>query len=101
MVAAPGGLALRLNPFWMPFLNLAGLYCRAAKHAWLIETKRADILGKDVSDERLNHLYKQGKQWFARHVDKSDVRPPRNTYTSGCPRTMRSHMIHTCLMIRR
>ena len=42
---------------------------RAAKHAWLIETKRADILDKDVSDERLNHLYKQGKQWFARHAN--------------------------------
>ena len=34
---------------------------RAAKQAWLIETKRADILGKEVSDERLNHLYKQGR----------------------------------------
>jgi len=47
---------------------------RAAKHAWLIETKRADILGKDISDERLNHLYKQGKQWFARHANKSDMK---------------------------
>ena len=74
---------------------------RAAKQAWLIETKRADILGKEVSDERLNHLYKQGKQWYSRHADRSDVRPPRNTLTSGCPRTMRAHMIRTCLMLRR
>ena len=74
---------------------------RAAKQAWLIETKRADILGKEVSDERLNNLYKQGRKWYSRHADKSDVRPPRNTLAAGCPRTMRAHMIHTCLMLRR
>ena len=38
---------------------------RAAKQAWLIETKRADILGKDVSDERLNNLYKRGREWYS------------------------------------
>ena len=38
---------------------------RAAKQAWLIETKRADILGKEVSDERLNNLYKRGREWYS------------------------------------
>ena len=74
---------------------------RAAKQAWLIETKRADILGKEVSDEHLNNLYRRGRQWYSRHADRSDVRPPRNTLTSGCPRAMRAHVFRTCLMLRR
>ena len=74
---------------------------RAAKQAWLIETKRADILGKEVSDEHLNNLYRRGRQWYARHADRSDVRPPRNSLTLGFPRAMRAHVIRTCLMLRR
>ena len=74
---------------------------RAAKQAWLIETKRADILGKEVSDEHLNNLYRRGRQWYARHADKTDVRPPRNSLTLGFPRAMRDHVIRTCLMLRR
>ena len=74
---------------------------KAAKTAWLIETKRAEFSGEEVSDERLNILYRRARQWYARHAGKTDVRPPRNPLTSGCPRAMRSHVIHTCLMQRR
>jgi len=74
------------------------LACRAAKQAWLIEAKRAQFTGEEVSDERLNNLYKQGRKWYARHADNTDVRPPRRTLTSSCPRTMRFHVLRTCLM---
>ena len=35
---------------------------KAAKQAWLIETKRAEFSGEEVSDERLNILYRRGRQ---------------------------------------
>ena len=38
---------------------------KAAKTAWLIETKRAEFSGEEVSDERLNILYRRGRQWYA------------------------------------
>ena len=36
------------------------LACRAAKQAWLIEAKRAQFTGEEVSDERLNNLTSKG-----------------------------------------
>ena len=47
--------------------------CRAAKTAWLIETKRADLTGEEVSDEQLNNLFRRGRQWYARHASKPEV----------------------------
>ena len=47
--------------------------CRRAKTAWLIESKRADLTGQQVSDERLNNLYRQGRQWYTRHASKPEV----------------------------
>ena len=44
------------------------LACRAVKVAWLLETKRADLTGEEVCDERLNKCYKRGREWFARHA---------------------------------
>ena len=32
---------------------------KAAKTTWFMETKRADITGKEVSDEKLNLLYNE------------------------------------------
>ena len=48
--------------------------CRAAKTAWLIETKRADFTGQQISDEQLNKFYRYGRQWYARHAGKPEVR---------------------------
>ena len=53
------------------------LACKAAKRAWLVEARRAEFDGDEVSIERLNHLYKQGRKWYARHAEKNDVRPSR------------------------
>ena len=43
------------------------LACRAVKVAWLFETKRADLTGEEVCHERLNKLYKRGREWYAQH----------------------------------
>ena len=75
-----------------------GLACKAAKAAWLMEAKRAEFTGDEVSDEQLKILYRRGRQWYARHADKTDVRPPRRTLSRNCPRTMPSHVLCTCLM---
>ena len=53
------------------------LACKAAKRAWLVEARRAEFDGDEVSIERLNNLYKQGRKWYARHAEKNDVRPSR------------------------
>jgi len=51
---------------------------RAAKQAWLIETKRAEFSGEEVSDERLNILYRRARQWYARHAGKTDMKTYAN-----------------------
>ena len=47
---------------------------KAAKTTWFMETKRADITGKEVSDEKLNVLYKAGRKWYLQHATKPEVR---------------------------
>ena len=47
--------------------------CRAAKTAWLIESKRADFTGQEVSDVQLNKFYRRGREWYARHASKPEV----------------------------
>ena len=39
--------------------------CRAAKIAWLTETKRADLAGAEISDDNLNNMYKQARKWYS------------------------------------
>ena len=47
--------------------------CRAAKTAWLIESKRADFTGQEVSDVQLNKFYRRGREWYARHASNPEV----------------------------
>eukprot|EP00964_Phaeocystis_antarctica_P079632 scaffold49624_cov105-Phaeocystis_antarctica.AAC.1 len=49
------------------------LACRAVKVAWLLETKRADLTGEEVSDESLNTFYRRGRQWFALHASQPEM----------------------------
>jgi len=60
------------------------LACRAVKVAWLLEAKRADLRGEEVSLVRLNDAYRRGRQWYARHADNPEVCLPHCTLTSGC-----------------
>ena len=64
------------------------LACRAVKVAWLLETKRADLTGEEVCDERLNKCYKRGREWFARHATQPQVCSPHYSLTFGLPRSM-------------
>ena len=52
---------------------------RSAKIAWLKECKRADVTGEDISDQRLNHLYKEGRRWYSRHASNPEVRATDGT----------------------
>ena len=52
---------------------------RSAKIAWLKECNRADVTGHDISDERLNHLYKEGRRWYSRHASNPEVRATDGT----------------------
>jgi len=58
------------------------LACRAVKVAWLLETKRADLTGEEVCDERLNKCYKRGREWFARHATQPEVCSPHYSLDS-------------------
>ena len=50
------------------------LAVRSTKIAWLKESKRADVTGEDISDERLNQLYKQGRRYYSRRASDPEVR---------------------------
>ena len=45
-----------------------GQTVRATKVAWLLESRRANATGEDISDERLKRLYLSGRQSFLRHA---------------------------------
>ena len=55
--------------------------CRAAKIAWMTETKRADLAGAEISDENLNKLYKRAREWYSRHAKASEVHALHRTRT--------------------
>ena len=47
---------------------------RWAKLAWLIECRRVDIEGGEISDANLKKYFHAGKAWYATHRDKPEVR---------------------------
>ena len=52
---------------------------RSAKIAWLKESKRADVTGEDISDERLHKMYKIGRRYYSRHASNPEVRATDGT----------------------
>ena len=58
--------------------------------AWLLESKRANVTGEDISDERLKRLYLSGKQSFSRHAKNPEVRVKNRT---GCLRAERVRIL--------
>ena len=54
---------------------------RATKVAWLLESKRVNVTGEDISDERLKQLYLSGRKSFSRHATNLEVRVKNRT---GC-----------------
>merc|ERR1711865_706324 len=65
---------------------------RATKVAWLLESKRVNVTGEDISDERLKRLFLSGRQSFSRHATNPEVRVKNRT---GCLRAERVHgMLH-------
>jgi len=54
---------------------------RAAKMAWLTETKRADLAGAEISDDNLNKMYKQARKWYSRHAKATEVHALHRTRT--------------------
>jgi len=55
--------------------------CRAAKIAWLTETKRADLAGGEISDANLNNMYRQARKWYSRHAKATEVHALHRTRT--------------------
>ena len=47
---------------------------RWAKLAWLIECRRVDVEGGDISDANLKKYFKAGQKWYATHRDQPQVR---------------------------
>ena len=47
---------------------------RWAKLAWLVECQRVDVEGGDISDANLKKFFQAGKNWYATHRDKPEVR---------------------------
>ena len=58
----------------------------ATKVAWLMESKRVNVTGEDISDERLNQLYLSGRNSYSRHATNPEVRANNRT---GCFRAER------------
>jgi len=58
----------------------------ATKVAWLMESKRVNVTGEDISDERLNQLYLSGRNSYSRHATNPEVRANNRT---GCFRAGR------------
>ena len=73
-----------------------GQTVRATKIAWLLESKRANETGEDISDERLKRIYLSGRQSFSRHAKHPEVRVKNRT---GCLRAERVRMpLHSSQM---
>ena len=47
---------------------------RWAKLAWLIECRRVDVEGGEISDDNLKKYFRSGQKWYARHRDEPEVR---------------------------
>ena len=47
---------------------------RWAKLAWLIECRRVDVEGGDISDANLKKYFHAGQRWYATHRDQPEVR---------------------------
>lgn len=46
---------------------------RAAKFAWLLESKRMDSTGEEIPDERLNRMYALGRRRYNQQIANSEV----------------------------
>ena len=69
---------------------------RASKVVWLIESKRVNVTGEDISDERLKQLYLAGRKSYSRHATNPTVRAKNRT---GCLRAERVCMpLHSSQM---
>ena len=46
---------------------------RAAKFAWLLESKRVNSTGEEISDERLNRMYASWRRHYNQHISNPVV----------------------------
>ena len=63
---------------------------RAAKIAWLLESKRTNSTGEEIPDERLNRMYASGRRHYNQQIANSEV--------SAAP-MLPSHSIITCVLV--